>query len=75
MRARVLKVGGLPEVFLDVIQFFPGHCPPLCGLLANNFERMPAAALRDHNRDWYAQAARRYVNRSLVYSSLKTVDS
>ena len=39
--------GGLPEVFLDVIQFFPGQCPPLCGLLADNFERMPAAALRD----------------------------
>ena len=48
----MLKVGGLPEVFRrssgvlpevfpDVIQFsFPGQCPALCGLLANNFERV-----------------------------------
>ena len=39
----------LPEVFLDVIQFFPSQCPPLCGLLANSFERvsLKPAALRD----------------------------
>ena len=35
------------EGFAHVIQFFQSRCPPLCGLLATNFERMPAAALRD----------------------------
>ena len=39
--------GGLPGSSLTLFSFFPGQCPPLCGLLANNFERMPAAALRD----------------------------
>ena len=37
----------LPGFFPTFFSFFPGRCPPLCGLLANNFERMPAAALRE----------------------------
>ena len=51
----LLNIEGFPEVFPRfsrnfpyVIQFFPGPRPPQCGLLATNFERMPAAALRDH---------------------------
>ena len=43
---------GLPEVFPrsspTLSSFFPGQCPPLCGLLANSFERVSLpAALRD----------------------------
>ena len=36
---------GLPEVFLDVIQFFfPGQCPPLCGLLATTVTTLSVSA-------------------------------
>ena len=50
-----LKVRGLPEVFprssLTLFSFFPSQCPPLCGLLANSFERvsLPAAL-----RTWFS---------------------
>ena len=41
----VLTILCLPDCFPDVIQFFSGPSPPLCGLLATNFERMPALSL------------------------------
>ena len=52
-----LNVRGLPDIFPRSSRGLPGRYPvffqsagpPLCGLLANNFGRMPAAALRDKN--------------------------
>ena len=34
-----LNIGGLPQISPTLFSFFPGPCPPPCGLLANNFER------------------------------------
>ena len=37
-RSRPSRV--LPGFFPTFFSFLPGRCPPLCGLLANNFERV-----------------------------------
>ena len=36
----LLKSRGLPGFFRTFFSFFPGRCPPLCGLLASNFQRV-----------------------------------
>ena len=51
-RSRPSRV--LPGFFPTFFSFLPGRCPPLCGLLANNFERV---SLRPLSVTWLGRQA------------------
>ena len=56
-RSRPSRV--LPGFFPTFFSFLPGRCPPLCGLLANNFERVSLRPLSATSSKYLCSSVRR----------------